>query len=152
MGSNCLYNIDHLKLYGVEIEATLQPLKRLLVTAAYVYQDFDVEETGFEEDWTYYLPATLPNHKAKLLARCMLWTGGWLHLSSRYVSQRDAQKGAELDAYGLLDIGFEQIFGFDGQKYTASVFCNNVSGTVYEEQSGYKMPRFVWGFQLGAKF
>lgn len=152
LGSNCLYNIDHFKLYGVELEATIPLGEKFRATAAYVYQEYDVEETGFEQDWTYYLPALLPKHKIKLLARYMVWEDGWLQLSSRFVGERKAQKGTQLDAYTTVDLGFEQVFKFRRQEYTAKLFCNNVTGTDYEEISGYKMPSYVWGIQLGAKF
>jgi outer membrane receptor protein involved in Fe transport len=152
LGSNCLYNIDRFKLYGAELEATVPLGKKFRATAAYVYQEYDVKETGFEQDWTYYLPALLPKHKIKLLARYMVWEDGWLQLSSRFVGERKAQKGTELDAYTTVDLGFEQVFRFGRQEYTANLFCNNVTGTDYEEISGYEMPKYVWGIQLGAKF
>lgn len=117
-----------------------------------MYQEYDADETGLEATWTYYLPGLLPKHKVKLLARYNVWEDGWLQLSSRYVGDRDAQKGAELDDYITLDIGFEQKFKFDGMDYMANLFCSNVTGTSYEEVSGYEMPKYVWGFQLGCKF
>ncbi len=151
-GSNCLYNIDHFKLYGAELEAAIRLGDKFRATAAYVYQEYDVDETGFEADWTYYLPGLLPKHKIKLLARYNAWEDGWLQLSSRYVGGRDAQKGAELDDYITLDVGFEQTFKFDGLEYMAQAFVSNVTGTNYEEQAGYEMPKYVWGFQIGFKF
>ena len=152
IGSDCLYNIDHFKLYGVEIEAAIRLGKRFRATAAYVYEEYDADKTGFEANWTYYLPGLLPKHKVKLLARYNVWPGGWMELSSRYIGDRKAQKGKELDDYITLDVGFEQKFKFHRQEYKAKFFCSNVSGTDYEEISGYKMPKYVWGFQLGGKF
>jgi iron complex outermembrane receptor protein len=152
LSSNCLYNIDHFRLYGAELEATIPLGERFLATATYVYQEFEVEETGFEEDWTYYLPALLPKHKIKLLARYMVWEDGWLQLSSRYVGDRDAQMGGELDDYITADVGFEQRFKSGGQEYMAKAFCGNVTGTDYEEIPGYEMPKYVWGLQVGMKF
>ena len=152
MGSDCLYNIDHVKLFGGELEASVQLKQNFHITASYVYQEYDVEEGGFEQDWTYYLPALLPKHKIKLLGRYMLWEDGWLQLSSRYVGKRDTQKGQELDEYITVDLGFEQKFPFQGIDYTLNVFINNLTGTDYQEQAGYTMPEHVWGMQLGAKF
>jgi len=152
LGSDCLYNIDHFKLYGAELEAAIRLGERFRATAAYLYQEFDVEQTGLEQDWTYYLPALLPKHKIKLLARYMGWEDGGLQWSSRFVGERKAQRGTELDAYATLDLGFEQLFKFQGQEYTASLFCSNLTGTSYQEHAGYSMPRQVWGFQLGARF
>jgi len=152
LGSNCLYNIDHFKLYGAELEAAIRLGERFRATAAYVYQEYDVDETGFEDNWTYYLPALLPKHKVKLLARYNVWPDGWLQVSSRYVGERKAQKGGELDDYITVDLGFEQKFKFQEQEYMAKFFCSNVTDTDYEEISGYEMPEYVWGFQLGAKF
>ena len=93
MGSNCLYNIDHLNLYGGELEASLKIGQRFQANAAYVYHDFSVDESSFEKDWTYYLPALLPKNKIKLLARYEVWKDGWLQGSSRFVDERKAQKG-----------------------------------------------------------
>ncbi len=152
IGSNCLYNIDHFKLYGFEIETAIRLGRRLRATAAYVYKDYDVDETGFEKDWTYYLPALLPEHKIKLLAQYRIWENGYFLLSFRYVGSRDAQKGTSLDDYATVDIGFEQSFKLYGLEYTAKAFVNNVTGTDYEEISGYEMPKYVWGFQLGIRF
>ncbi|MBN2123579.1 MAG: TonB-dependent receptor [Deltaproteobacteria bacterium] len=153
LGSSCLYNIDHFKLYGVELEAALRLTDSLRATAAYVYQDFDVEEQGvFQKEWSYYLPSLLPKHKVKLLARYNVWKDGWFQASSRYVYERDAQKGEVLDDYITLDLGFEQAFTYQGMKYSAEAFIGNVTGTDYQEQSGYDMPKYVWGLQFGVKF
>jgi len=152
LGSDCLYNIDHFKLYGAEVEATIRLGGRFRATAAYVYQEFDAEKTSFEKNWTYYLPALLPKHKVKLLARYKVWEGGWFQLSSRYVGTRNAQKGSKLDDYITADVGFEQEFKFHGMDYTAKVFVNNVTGADYEEIAGYEMPKYLWGFQFGVKF
>jgi len=139
-------------LYGGEIEAAIRIGERFRATAAYVYQEFDADSTDFEEDWTYYLPQILPEHKVKLLARFRVWENGWFLLSSRYVSSREAQKGSKLDDYITADVGFEQSFKFHDLDYTIKTFINNVTGTDYEEIAGYKMPKYVWGFQLGVKF
>ena len=152
LGSNCLYNIDHFKLYGGEIEASLKLGDRFQATVAYVYEEYDVDDTGFETDWTYYLPALLPKHKVKLLARYNVWKGGWFELSARYVGDRNAQKGEELDDYATADVGLEQTFEYGGSEWTAKAYVGNVTGTGYEEISGYEMPKYVWGFQLGMKF
>ncbi|GAB6163945.1 hypothetical protein JCM12298_31050 [Desulfothermus naphthae] len=152
IGSNCLYNIDHFKLYGFEIEAAVRLGERLRATVAYVYKDYDVDETDFEKDWTYYLPGLLPEHKVKLLARYRVWDKGWFLLSFRYVGSRDAQKGSKLSDYATMDIGFEQNFKLYGIEYTINTFVNNITGTDYEEISGYEMPEYVWGLQLGVKF
>ena len=152
IGSNCLYNIDHFKLYGGEIEAAVRLGERFRATAAYVYQKYDADKSGFEEDWTYYLPALLPKHKVKLLARYKVWEDGWLQFSSRYVASRKTQKGSKLEDYITVDVGFEQGFKFNGMEYMAKAFVNNITGTDYEEIAGYKMPKYLWGFQVGVKF
>lgn len=152
MGSDCLYNIDHVKLFGGELEASVQLNQRFHITASYVYQEYDVEEGSFVQDWTYYLPALLPKHKIKLLGRYMIREDGWLQLSSRYVGKRDAQKGQELDDYITVDLGFEQKFKLRGMDYTVNIFASNLTGTSYQEQAGYTMPKHVWGIQLGTKF
>lgn len=151
-GSNCLYNIDHVKLYGAELEAAIHLGEKCTATAAYLYQETDIDHTGFEDEWTYYLPELLPKHKVKLMARYSVWRDGWLQLNSRYVYDRGTQRAGELDDYITLDVGFEQKFKFDGTEYMANLFCSNVTGANYEEVSGYEMPKYVWGFQIGAKF
>lgn len=152
LGSDCLYNVDHVKLYGGELEASIKIGERFQATAAYVYQNYSVDDTNFEENWTYYLPALLPKNKVKLLGRYMVWQDGWLQLSSRFVDERKSQKDTELDDYITVDLGFEQKFKFDGLEYLAAVFVNNLTGTTYEEQAGYEMPKHVWGFQIGINF
>jgi hypothetical protein len=111
-----------------------------------------VDDTGYEEPWTYYLPSLLPRNKVKLLARYMVWQDGWFQLTSQYVDERKAQQDEDLDEYITVDAGFEQGFKYDGMKYTAKAFVGNVTGTTYEEVSGYEMPKYVWGFQVGCKF
>lgn len=152
IGSNCLYNIDHVKLYGGELEAAIHIGDKFRATASYVYQEFDADKTGLEDEWTYYLPELLPKHKIKLLARYKVWQDGWLQLSSRYVGKRDAQKGKKLDDYITVDMGFEQKFKIGGIEYMAGAFVNNLTGTTYQEQAGYKMPKHVWGFRVGVNF
>jgi iron complex outermembrane receptor protein len=104
LGSNCLYNIDHVKLYGAELEAAIHPGEKCTATAAYVYQETDIDHTGFEDEWTYYLPELLPKHKVKLMARYNVWRDGWLQLNSRYVYNRGTQRAGELDDYMTLDM------------------------------------------------
>ncbi len=152
MGSDCLYNIDHMKLHGFEVEASVRLGKRFRAMLSYTYQEQDAESTGFEEEWTYYLPALLPRHKVKLLAGYRLWKDGWLRLSSRYVGERKAQKGETLDEYVTIDLGFEQKFKLGKTEYSAAVYLNNAAGTGYEEQAGYEMPKHVWGFQLSMNY
>lgn len=125
---------------------------RFRATMAYVYQNFDADDTGHETGWTYYLPALLPRNKVKLLGRYMVWQDGWFQVSSRYVDERNAQKGGVLDDYVTADVGFEQTFTYDGLKYKASAYVNNVTGTSYQEQAGYTMPKHVWGVQVGVEF
>ena len=67
MGSDCLYNIPHVKLYGFELEGTVRLGKKFQATASYTYQEVEADETQFDENWTYYLPTLLPKHKVKLL-------------------------------------------------------------------------------------
>ena len=153
-GSDCLYNIDHVELYGGELEASIRLGDRFRATAAYVYQRYSVDEMGYEQPWTYYLPTLLPMNKVKLLARYMLWENGWLQLTSRYVDKREVQQeqAEDLDDYLTVDVGFEQTFQYDGLEWMAQTYVGNVTGTSYEEVSGYEMPKYVWGFQLGCKF
>jgi len=157
LGSDCLYNIDNFKLYGAELEASVKLGDRFSATAAYVYQDYDAAGTGFEKDWTYYLPQLLPHHKLKLLGQYRILKDGWLRLSARYVGERKAQKttGGEkitLDDYATMDIGYEQEFKFKGLNFGMGAFVNNVTGTNYQEIAGYDMPRQVYGVKLSCKF
>jgi outer membrane receptor protein involved in Fe transport len=85
----------------------------------------------------------------RLQAQYEVWDKGWLQASGRFVGQRKTQKGGELNAYALMDLGFEQSFTFSGVNWIAKVFVDNLTGTTYMEQAGYPMPRQVWGFQLG---
>jgi len=151
-GSNCLYNIDSVKLYGVEMEASLQITQKLRTTAAYVYQEHQVAQTGHEQDWTYYLPATLPKHKVKVLAGYEVVPKGWLQVSARYVGSRGSQKGTELEDYLVCDIGFRKKLTYQGLDYDLNLYLDNATGTRYEEISGYPMPRYVWGVTMGVKF
>ncbi len=151
-GSNCLYNIDHFELYGAELEAAIHIGKKFRATAAYIYQEYDVTNTGFEAGFTYYLPALLPKHKVKLLAGYNIWPDSWIQLSSRYVGERGTQRGGKLDDYVTFDLAFEQILTFQARKYKAEFYVNNLTGTDYQEISGYDMPKYIWGFQVGVQF
>lgn len=130
---------------------------RFSATAAYVYQEQDVTETGFEKDWTYYLPQILPHHKVKLLSSYRIVKDGWLRLSARYVGERKAQKLEDgkqhtLDSYATLDIGCEQNFKLKGVNFGLGAFVNNVTGTNYQEIAGFDMPRQIYGVKLSCKF
>lgn len=151
VGSDCLYNIPHVRLYGLELEASLR-LGRFQATAAYIYQQVDADETKFDEDWTYYLPELLPKHKVKFLGRYELWDNGFLQLSGRWVGEREAQKGDSLDAYLVVDAGFEQRLDLGSFKLTAGVYVSNLFDEDYQEQSGYEMPGQVYGIRLKAEF
>ncbi len=152
LGSDCLYNIPHVKLYGFELEASLRLGKRFQATASYVYQQVDADETRYDEEWTYYLPELLPKHKVKFLGRYEAWKDGFIQLSGRYVGERQAQKGETLDAYVVLDAGLEQRFKLGLMEFTAGAYVSNLLGEEYQEQAGYQMPRQVYGVRLAAKF
>jgi outer membrane receptor protein involved in Fe transport len=157
LGSDCLYNIDHFKLYGAELEASIKLGDRFSATAAYVYQDYDVTETSFEKDWTYYLPQLLPHHKIKLSGQYRILQDGLLRLNARYVSERNAQKtkGGEkvtLDDYATVDVGYEHNLKLKGVNFGIGAYINNLTGTNYQEIAGYDMPRQVYGVKVSCKF
>ncbi len=152
LGSNCLYNTDHVRLYGAELELAYNLKDRFRATASYLYQENDVSDTNYDKDYTYYLPDLLPKHKIKLLGQYQVWEDGWFIASARYVGKREAQKGETLDEYATLDVGFEQDITIGGILYNFKLYCNNLTGTVYQEQAGYSMPRQVLAFELGMKF
>ncbi len=108
LGSDCLYNIPNVKLYGLELETTYRPSKRLQATASYVYQQMVADETQYDASYTYYLPELLPKHKVRLMGRYEVWEDGFLQLSGRFVGEREAQKGGTLDAYFTVDAGWSR--------------------------------------------
>ncbi|MCD6294021.1 MAG: hypothetical protein J7M20_03655 [Deltaproteobacteria bacterium] len=73
-------------------------------------------------------------------------------LSSIFVGERKTQQPGtqDLDSYITFDIGFQQKFNFGGLNWKAETYCNNFTGANYEEQAGYEMPKYVWGFLLSA--
>ena len=153
IGSNCLYNIPHFNLYGGEIEASLR-LGRFQGTLSYNYQNYSYDETGFEEDWSYYLPALLPHNKVKFLGNYEVWRGGLVQLAAIFVGERKTQQSSteNLDSYFTLDFGFQQAFKFGGLDWKAEAYCNNFTGANYQEIAGYKMPKYVSGFLLSVRF
>ncbi len=152
LGSDCLYNIPHVRLYGLELEASLRLGRRFRATASYVYQEVDADRTRYDSEWTYYLPELLPKHKVKFLGRYQIWKDGFLQLSGRFMGERQAQKGETLDAYLVLDAGLEQRFHLGGVEFSAGAYVNNLLGEEYQEQAGYQMPRQVYGLRLSARF
>ena len=151
-GSNCLYNIDHVKLYGVELEAALRITHRLRATAAYVFQEHDISQTGHEQDWTYYLPATLPRHKIKVSGSYEFMDKAWVQLSGRFVGSRGSQKGGKLGSYTVWDLGVKKTFQWNRISYSLHLFVNNVLDADYQEISGYPMPGQVWGARMEMSF
>jgi iron complex outermembrane receptor protein len=140
------------ELYGFELEAALHLSEKIKITASYVYQEHDVSQTGYEQDWTYYLPASLPKHKVKVLAGYEIINDGWIELSSRFVGSRGSQQNDELDDYFVCDLGFSKKFIVNGLDYNLKLYVNNITGTDYEEVAGYPMPEYVWGISLGVSF
>jgi len=116
------------------------------------YQLDQDTNTGYEKDWTYYLPATLPKHKVKMTADYEAIRDGWIQLSGRWVGSRGTQQSGGLDDYAVCDLGFKKKFKWDHQKFELNLFVNNVTGTRYEEVAGYPMPRYVWGMSLAVEF
>ncbi len=151
-GTDCVSNLDQLELYGGELEASIKLGDSFRATAAYIYKRHSVEDSGYEQGWNYYLPDLLAKNKVKLRASYKVWEGGWFQLSSRYVDARESQGGQSMDPYITADVAFGQEFNYNHHKYMASIYCNNVTGTEYEEISGYETPEFVWGVQVGVKF
>lgn len=119
---------------------------------AYNYQEVNADQTQYDEDYTYYLPTLLPKHKVKMLGRYEAWENGFLQLSGRYASERQAQKGETLDAYFVMDAGVEQVFKLGAVDFTAAFYVSNLLGEKYQEIAGYDMPRQVFGLRLSAKF
>ncbi len=139
-------------MYGFELEAALHLNEKTRLTASYVYQEHKVSQTGYEQDWTYYLPATLPKHKVKVLAGYEIITDGWVEFSARFVGDRGSQQNSELDDYMVCDLGFSKKLTLGGLDYSLKLFMSNVTGEDYEEVAGYSMPGHVWGMSLGVRF
>jgi outer membrane receptor protein involved in Fe transport len=154
LGSNCLYNIPSVKMYGVELEAALDFKKRFRGMISYSYQALNATESSYQQDWSYYLPLLYPKHKIKMMGRVKVWQGGWLQADVRFISARNVQQQAQgaLAAYATLDLGFEQKFNFWHQELTLNAFAANLTGTRYQEIQGFYMPRQTFGFTLGTKF
>ncbi len=152
LGSNCLYNIPSVKMYGVEVEAAINLEKRFRGLISYSYQGFDAKESPFQQGWSYYLPLVYPKHKIKAIGRVRCWEDGWLQIDARFISARHSQKGPRLGSYALLNLGFEQKFRFWQQELTLTAFGNNLTGTKYQEIQGYYMPRQTFGVTIGTKF
>jgi outer membrane receptor protein involved in Fe transport len=154
LGSNCLYNIPSVKMYGVELEAALDFKNRFRGMVSYSYQAFNADESSYQQTWSYYLPLLYPKHKIKMMGRVRVWEDGWLQANLRFIGARNVQQQAEggLHAFATLDLGFEQKFRFWRQELTLNAFVNNLTGTRYQEIQGYYMPRQTFGFTLGTKF
>jgi len=154
LGSDCLYNIPSVKMYGVELEAALDFKNRFRGMVSYSYQAFDAAGSSYQQDWSYYLPLLYPKHKIKMMGRFRVWEDGWLQANLRFISARGAQKeaGGRLHAYATVDLGFEQKFRFWRQELTLNAFAANLTGTRYQEVQGYYMPRQTFGFTIGTKF
>ena len=151
-GSDCLYNIDSVELYGFELEAALHINRKIRLNASYIFQEHEVSQSGYEQDWTYYLPATLPKHKVKVLAGYEIMPEGWMELSSRFVGSRGTQQNGNLKDYLVCDLGFSKKLTFKGLEYDLKFYMNNITGENYQEVAGYPMPKHVWGMALGVNF
>lgn len=151
-GTNCVSNIDQVELYGGELEASIKLKDYFRASCSYIYKEHSIGDTGFEQGWNYYLPDLVASHKVKLHTRYKLWEKGWFQLSSRFVGERESQDGESMDSYIKANIGFKQQFTYNNQKYMASIYCNNVTGTDYEEIAGYETPEHVWGMSIGMRF
>ncbi len=154
LGSNCLYNIPSVKMYGVELEASIDFLNRFRGMVSYSYQMFDATESSYQADWSYYLPLLYPKHKIKTMGRVKIWEDGWFQADVRFFSARGVQKQGvgKLGSYATLDLGLEQKFSFWRQELTLNAFVANLTGTRYQEIQGYYMPRQTFGFTIGTKF
>lgn len=153
LGTDCLYNIPSVKLYGVELEAALDFKNRFRGMVSYNYQAFDATDSPFQQSWSYYLPLLYPKHKLKMMGRYRVWQDGWFQASLKFVSARESQKKVgRLGAYAVLDLGYEQNFHWGDRVLSLSVFANNVTGRRYQEIQGYYMPRQTFGFTLNTKF
>jgi outer membrane receptor protein involved in Fe transport len=152
LGSNCLYNIPSVKMYGVEFEAAIALEKRFHGLISYNYQGFDATASKYQQGWSYFLPLLYPKHKIKLVSRYRVWNDGWLQADARFISARSSQRGPRLGDYAVLNLGFEQKFRFWQQELTLNVFGNNLTGTRYQEMQGFYMPRQTFGVTVGTKF
>lgn len=154
LGSNCLYNIPSVKLYGVELEAAIDFKNRFRGLVSYSYQAFNATESPFQQGWSYYLPLLYPKNKIKMMGRVRVWEDGWLQADVRFISARNAQKqaGGNLAAYATLNLGFEQKFRFWQQELTVNAFAANLTGSRYQEIQGYYMPRQTFGLTVRTKF
>ena len=154
LASDCLYNIPSVKMYGVELEAAIDFKKRFRGLVSYSYQAFDAGDSPYQQGWSYYLPLLYPKHKIKMMGRVKVWEDGWLQTDLRFIGARNVQQQAQgkLDAYAILNVGFEQKFRFWHQEMTLNAFANNLTGTRYQEIQGFYMPRQTFGFTIGTKF
>lgn len=156
MGTNAIYNIPHVKLYGAELEASIK-LKRFWATFSYMYEDHKIDKTGLEKEWTYYLIQLLPYHRAKLIGAYQIFKNGWIKFSAKYVGDRKSQKiisgkRETLADYVVIDGEYEQSFKLKNFNASLGIFINNLTRTSYQEISGFEMPKQVVGVNFKVKF
>lgn len=156
LGTNAIYNIPHVKLYGVEFEASIK-LNKFWATVSYMYEDHEINKTKFEKEWTYYLVELLPYHRAKFAGAYQILKNGQLRFTVKYVGDRKAQKSVsgeriKLTDYIVTDAEYEHTLKVNNMNLSLGIFVNNLTRTTYQELSGYKMPKQIVGINLRIKF
>lgn len=143
------YNVDSVKIQGLELSLSRSITARFNGFASYAYQSYDIEDSfAGTADWYYF--DLNPKHSFNLGLRYRALKNTMLAMDFHGKSSRGTRGGTDLPGYTLTDLSVEQSL-FEN-KAKAILYINNLFDKEYEETFGYPMPGTNFGFRLKLNF
>jgi outer membrane receptor protein involved in Fe transport len=139
------YNVDSVKIGGIEFSLSRSITARLNGFASYAYQSYEIEDSlAGTADWYYF--DLNPKHTFNLGLRYKALENTLIAMDLRYKSSRGTRGGEDMPSYTITNLSVEQSL-FE-KKVKAIFYVNNIFDKEYEETYGYPMP----GTNFGCRF
>lgn len=143
---NNVYNLNNVKVYGIEVELLRSFSHTINGYLNYVWQGYHTSALPFGTAETFFLSESLPKHKITFSLKYRLLEDTLLMLNGRWMYARKSMEGVTVPAFTTVNLGAEHTFRLrDRSNVTVSAFVDNIFDEDYEERFGYPMPGITVG-------
>jgi outer membrane receptor for ferrienterochelin and colicin len=136
--SDSIFNLDHVKIQGIETEVSFQLSAALTGYFNYTYHDLQMSSVTVSEGVAPPDIYRIPRHTINAGIRWSPLQHTKIMLSVKYSDERKTSRGETVGSFWIADTGFEQYFW--NKKLRISGYVNNLFDKAYEEKYGIPAP------------
>ena len=143
------YNVDSVKIQGMEFSLSRSITARFNGFASYAYQSYEIEDSlAGTADWYYF--DLNPRHNFNLGLRYQVWKNTLFAVDFHSESSRGTRSGGDMPGFSVTNLSVEQ--SLFKKKVRAIFYANNIFDEKYEETYGYPMPGTNFGCRMKFSF